>query len=222
MKTSILLFTTVSLLSSPIFAQYYEHTGKVSTLTFSYNPINTIHEKKSPLSINNFSTSIELSRMLKPGLFPTIGYTYQRSYNTNENRFRTAPTTSTPFNDAHQLNVSFEIRKQLFSKSERIKSIGKCILSRTGILIAPEYNYLYSQQVRNTSIGEFALKAGIYFYTTTNKVNLSKNTIYSIYYRHGFTPILSTPNDNGSQNYYRDEIGIRVTILFRQMYRFGW
>ncbi len=222
MKTFILHLAIFSIITSHSHAQYYEYTGKATGANLYFTPLNSLHEKKSPLSINNFSTTFELSRMLKPGLFPTIGYTYQRSYNTNENRFRTAPTTSTPFNDAHQINVSFEIRKQLFSKSERIKSIGKCILSRTGILIAPEYNYLYSQQVRNTSIGEFALKAGIYFYTTTNKVNLSKNTIYSIYYRHGFTPIVSTYNDNGSQNYYRDEIGIRVTILFRQMYRFGW
>jgi hypothetical protein len=97
-----------------------------------------------------------------------------------------------------------------------------CLFQRFGILVAPEYAYLYSAQIQNQSKGEFALKTGFYYYNGSNKVNVSRNILYSIYYRKGLTPLIIRETSFGTQNYYSDEIGIRVTILFRKLYRFGW
>jgi hypothetical protein len=207
--------------SKYILAQYYEHTGKVSDLTLSATPLGSIHLKKETANINYFASSIEYAKMLRPGIFPTIGYAYQQAYNAQVNTPRTLPNII-PFQDAHEVNASVEFRKKRITKSQRIKSAGMCLFQRFGILLAPEYAYLYSTQIQNHSKGEFALKTGIYYYKGSNKVNVSSNILYSIYYRKGLTPIITTETSFGTQNYYRDEIGIRITILFRKMYRFGW
>ena len=220
MKT--FLYITLALcFSTSILAQYKEYTGKATGLNFAVSPLLNLHAKNYSNQSNTYSASVEFSRMIRPGIFPTIAYSYVKNYNQQTDNSRTSFTNPT-FNDAHQFNASIEIRKQLFTSSKRIKLLVKCIFDRLGILIAPEYNYLYSQQINNHSLGEFALKTGLYYYHGSNKINVSRNIIYSIYYRKGFTPLVSTETSAGSQNYYRDEIGIRVTILFRQMYRFGW
>jgi hypothetical protein len=219
MKTYILTLITLSC-STSIFAQYYEYTGKATGLSIATSPFGTFHTKNNTAKMNTYSSSFEYSSMFRPGFFPTVGYTYIRNYDQQNNE--RASFSNPTFNDAHQISASFEIRKQLFSKSARIKAMGKCIFNRTGLLLAPEYNYLYSQQINNHSLGEIALKAGLYYYHGSNKINVSRNIIYSLYYRKGFTPLVSTETSEGNQNYYRDEIGIRVTILFREMYRFGW
>lgn len=221
MKSLTTTLLTLHIVSLSLFAQYYEHTGKVSGLTFSVTPLGSIHLKKETPSINYFATSIEYAKMLKPGIFPTVGYSYQHAYNAQTSTARTLPNII-PFQDAHEVNASVEFRKKLITKSKRLKSAGMCLFQRFGILVAPEYAYLYSPQIQNQSKGEFALKTGIYYYKGSNKVNVSSNILYSIYYRKGLTPLITTETSFGTQNYYRDEIGIRVTILFRKMYRFGW
>lgn len=221
MKYLTTTLLTLHIVSLSLFAQYYEHTGKVSGLTFSVTPLGSIHLKKETPSINYFATSIEYAKMLKPGIFPTVGYSYQHAYNTQTSTARTLPNII-PFQNAHEINASVEFRRKRITKSQRLKSAGMCLFQRFGILLAPEYTYLFSAQIPNHSNGEFALKTGIYYYKGSNKVNVSSNILYSIYYRKGLTPLITTETSFGTQNYYRDEIGIRVTILFRKMYRFGW
>jgi hypothetical protein len=216
-----ILFLAILFITRSVYAQYYEYTGKVSVLNIGASPLVMLHTKNNTDMLHAFSTTLEYGRMFRPGIFPTIGYSYVKNYNEPENTGRTRLNTL-PFKDGHQISTSVEIRKQLFSKSTRLKQLGKCIFSRFGIVIAPEYNYLYSQQINNKSAGEFALKTGIYFYQGSNKINVSRNIIYSIYYRKGFTPLVSNSTFNGTENYYRDEIGVRMTIVFREMYRFGW
>ena len=215
--TSILLHITCVTL----FAQYYEQSGKVTGLTLSVTPLGSLHLKKETPNINYFATSMQYAKMLRPGVFPTLGYAYQQAYHPQVNTPRTLPTII-PFQNAHEVNTSVEFRKKLITKSQRYKSAGMCLFQRFGILVAPEYAYLYSAQIQNQSKGEFALKTGFYYYKGSNKVNVSRNILYSFYYRKGLTPIITTETAFGTQNYYRDEIGIRMTILFRQLYRFGW
>ena len=216
MKTS--LFTWILLCSTFLHAQYYDYTGKVRGLSIATSPIVSLHEKKATPQLNYYTTFLAYSQMLVPGVFPSLGYTYQRAYTTSNeyNRF----TPEIPFNDGHQLNLSIEFRKCVLSKTYKVTSVMGCFFKRMGILLAPEYNYLYSQQLKNTSHGEFALKTGLYFYQGSTKINISKNIIYAVYYRKGFTPLITSSDGNNS--FYRDEIGVSVCILFRELYRFGW
>ena len=215
MKTLVCL--AVTCISTIVTAQYYDYTGKVSGLNIASSPLSSLHAKTAPVKINTYITSLEYTQMVIPGVFPTIGYTYQRAYTSNTNQDQRV-LNSLPFSDGHQLNTSIEFRKCILNKTYKVKSVMGCFFKRVGILFAPEYNYLYSSQIKNTSSGEFALKAGLYFYQGSTKINVSKNILYSLYYRKGFSPLVTTE----TSSLYRDEIGIRVTVLFRELYRFGW
>ena len=65
MKSLTITLIILHIASVSLFAQYYEHTGKVSGLTFSATPLGSIHLKKETPSINYFATSLEYAKMLR-------------------------------------------------------------------------------------------------------------------------------------------------------------
>ena len=88
-----------------------------------------------------------------------------------------------------------------------------CYAKFLSLLFGPEYNYALNQ--KNNYNGEIALKLGLSLFTIHSGVK-SRVIIWDIFYRKGFTPILS----NNLGDFKRDEFGIQLRILKRQTYSF--
>ena len=71
----------------------------------------------------------------------------------------------------------------------------------------------------NKSKGELALKMGVCLFNSYSGT-APRNIIWDLYYRKGFTPIISYDDQYGKQQFYKDEIGIQLRIILRQRYDF--
>ena len=222
MKT--LIFTLITaLLFLNINAQYYEPTGKVRVNSLSITPLGSL--KTTDFPANFFNVSLQRSRMLWRGIYLNFGYSYMRSTtreSTNE-RSLIDEKPQIPINQGHVLTTSLEVKKMLFSTGGDYSGTLKCFYRNIGISLSPEYNYLLpTKGLNNESVGEFALRTGIYYHQGHTKRHRRKNRLYTIYYKKSFTPLLSFEGNSGTQNLYYDGVGIKISVLIKQLYRFGW
>jgi hypothetical protein len=79
--------------------------------------------------------------------------------------------------------------------------------------------HVYKWTPYKKSSGEFALKASISLFNSYSGTT-SKNIIWVLYFRKDFTPIVSFDDQFRKKQFYKDEIGIQLRIIFRQRYDF--
>ena len=222
MKT--LIFTLITaLLFLNINAQYYEPTGKVRVNSLSITPLGSL--KTTDFPANFFNVSLQRSRMLWRGIYLNFGYSYMRSTTSESTNERSLidEKPQIPINQGHVLTTSLEVKQLLFSTGGDYSGTLKCFYRNIGISLSPEYNYLLpTKGLNNESNGEFALRTGLYYHQGSTKQHRRKNRMYTIYYKKSFTPLLSFESNSGTQNLYYDEVGIKFSVLIKQLYRFGW
>jgi hypothetical protein len=169
--------------------------------------------------LNAISGSIAISKKIYKGIYPTIGYSYTKTNQDPNSTNRTLINNTLYFEEGHSINSGILIRKHLLVTQSRRISTG-CFHQTMSLILAPEYNYMFTNGFRiNKSNGEFALKAGVSLFNSYSGTK-SKNIIWDLYYRKGFTPIVSYDDEFGKQQFYKDEIGIQLRIIFRQRYDF--
>ena len=44
--------------------------------------------------------------------------------------------------------------------------------------------------------------------------------MFTVYYKKAFTPLMQVETPMGNKSYFYDEIGVRVSVLIKQLYRF--
>ena len=218
MKT-VILITLILLVSCHSFGQVYERTGGNLGVYIAGQPISQLNEKPLNTNLNNLSGSIGLIHMLEPGIYPSIGYTFNRAENITgiENAIL-------PFQNAHILDASLLFDKQLLKLVNGKRVFGGCHYLSLGLIAGPEYHYMLgTRAVQNESFGEIAGQIGFSFYhfqKSKGKGARSKTRQYDIFYRRGFTPIFSSTQNGIKSNLYRQEIGIRVRLIRHQVINF--
>jgi hypothetical protein len=199
-------------------SQRYAYTGSAWSFSSSIQPFTTFHQKSEKYQLNAISGSIAISKKIYKGIYPTIGYTFTKTNEEINNRI-TIDNDALNFNIGHSINSGILIQKHLLVTQSRRISTG-CFHQTMSLILAPEYNYMFTNGTRNNkSSGEFALKAGVSLFNSYSGTK-SKNIIWDLYYRKGFTPIVSYDDEFGKQQFYKDEIGIQLRIIFRQLYDF--
>ena len=219
MKNIIII--TILILSAhlKVQSQRYAYTGKAWSVGGSIQPLTSFYQKSDKLKLNAFSGSIAFSKKIYKGIYPTIGYTFTKTNEGLNSSNRVLNNNTLNFNEGHSINSGILIQKHLLVTQSRKISTG-CFCQTLSLILAPEYNYMFTNGTRiNKSSGEFALKAGVSLFNSYSGTT-SKNIIWDLYYRKGFTPIVSYDDQFGKQQFYKDEIGIQLRIIFRQRYDF--
>ena len=218
MKTGKLI-TAILLVSCHSFGQIYERTGKNLGIYFAGQPISQLNEKPLNSGLNNLSGSIGLVHMLVPGIYPSVGYTFNRAQNITGRE-----NALLPFQNAHILDASLLFDKQLLKLLNGRRVLGGCHYLSLGLIAGPEYHYMLgTRAVPNESFGEIAGQIGFSFYhfrKSMGKRAKSKTRQYDVFYRRGFTPIFSSTQNGIQTNLYRQEIGIRVRLIRHQVTNF--
>jgi hypothetical protein len=202
------------------YSQIYKYTGKAWSINTSLSPLSSIYDKVGNIQINNLSLSLGASKMIYKGIYPTIGYTYNKSTisrNTSQREY----LSNTSYNrvDIHSINTSILIQKHLLTlQSKRINSV--CFKQTMSIFFAPEFNYNITSSSNFQSKGDLSIKSGICIFNSYSGTR-SRNIFWDIYYRKGLTPILTRIENENKQSLYKDEIGFQVRVLFRQRYDFS-
>jgi hypothetical protein len=175
--------------------------------------------KGASLSPNNLSGSLGIVHMVSPGIYPSIGYTLNSSQQVFSRQ-----GVSFPLQQSHTLDASVLFDKQILKLLNGRRVLGGCHYLSLGLILAPEYHYMFgNSNLKNSSYGEFATSIGLSFYhfQKSMRKKVKANTRqYDIFFRKGFTPILSV-SDNGTEtNYFRQEIGLRVRFIRHQVTNF--
>ncbi len=219
MKTIISIMMVILFIHFNSHSQRFAYTGKAWSLGISTQPISSFYQKNDKLKINAFSSSVALSKKIYKGIYPTIGYTYSKSNEEVNSNPRTLDVNSLNINDAHSINTGVLFQKHLMVTQSRRISTG-CFRQTLSLILAPEYNYMFTNGIRtNKSNGEVALKMGLCLFNSYSGT-APKTILWDLYYRKGFTPIISYEDQYGKQQFYKDEIGIQLRIIFRQRYDF--
>ena len=216
-----IILTVILILSAHLkfHSQRYAYTGKAWSFSSSIQPLTTFYQKSEKHKFNAFSGSIAFSKKIYKGIYPTIGYTFTKTNEEFNSSNRVLNNNALNFNEAHSINSGILIQKHLLVTQSRKISTG-CFCQTMSLIIAPEYNYMFINGVRsNKSKGEFALKMGVCLFNSYSG-NAPKSILWDLYYRKGFTPIVAYDDVNGKQQFYKDEIGIQLRIIFRQRYDF--
>lgn len=218
MKTGTIIIALL-LVAGNSFGQIYERTGKNLGIYFAGQPISQLSEKPFNSGLNNLSGSFGLIHMVAPGIYPSIGYTFNRTQNITgrENSF-------VPIQNGHILDASLLFDKQLLKLVKGRRVLGGCHYLSLGLIAGPEYHYMLgTRAIPNESFGEIAGQFGLSFYhfqKSMGKRARSKTRQYDVFYRRGFTPIFSTTQNGIQTNLFRQEIGIRVRLIRHQVTNF--
>jgi hypothetical protein len=218
MKTGTIIIALL-LVAGNSFGQIYERTGKNLGIYFAGQPISQLSEKPFNSGLNNLSGSFGLIHMVAPGIYPSIGYTFNRAQNITgrENSF-------VPIQNGHILDASLLFDKQLLKLVKGRRVLGGCHYLSLGLIAGPEYHYMLgTRAIPNESFGEIASQVGFSFYhfqKSMGKHARSKTRQYDVFYRRGFTPIFSTTQNGIQTNLFRQEIGIRVRLIRHQVINF--
>jgi len=219
MKTYISFFVLLLVCVQNVTGQYYMPTGRVSVLSFYSSPYTelkskTYHEKMSVMGVS-------FSKLLFKGIYVNAAYNFQRKLTFDNTKNRGNILDENNFQQAHGAHISLEVKKMIFSSGGSPVTKLNCFYRNVGISLSPEYNYIFSSdQLKNDSRGEFALRSGIYYHQGSTKNFKRRNLMYSIYYKKAFTPIITNTIAGVSNSFYQDEIGVKLSILIRQLYRF--
>jgi hypothetical protein len=218
MKTGTIILALL-LVSGNSFGQIYERTGKNLGIYFAGQPISQLSEKPFKSGLNNLSGSLGIIHMLVPGIYPSIGYTFNRNENMTER-----DNSFISIQNGHILDASLLFDKQLLKLVKGRRVLGGCHYLSLGLIAGPEYHYMLgTRAIPNESFGEIAGQFGLSFYhfqKSMGKRPRSKTRQYDVFYRRGFTPIFSTTQNGIQTNLYRQEIGIRVRLIRHQVSNF--
>jgi hypothetical protein len=219
MKKGVLLFCFFAFQLVQIKAQRFAYTGKAWSIGASIQPVTSFYQKNNSLKLNALSGSFSISKKIFRGIYPTIGYTYSNSKETVDLNPRTMDVNALNIIDAHSINSGVLFQKHLMVTQSRKISSG-CFRQTLSLILAPEYNYMFINGLRtNKSNGELALKMGVCLFNSYSGT-APKTILWDLYYRKGFTPIVSYNDQFGKHQFYKDEIGIQLRIIFRQRYDF--
>ncbi len=216
-----IILTVILILSAhlKLKSQRYVYTGKAWGISASIHPMTTFHQKSEKYQLYAMSGSIAFSKKIYKGIYPSVGYTFTKTNQEVNSNSRTLNNSALNFNEAHSLNSGILIQKHLLVTQSRKISTG-CFCQTLSLILSPEYNYMMTNGSRiNKSKGEFALKMGVCLFNSYSG-NAPKSILWDLYYRKGFTPIVAYDDQNGKQQFYKDEIGIQLRIIFRQRYDF--
>ena len=200
-------------------AQIYERTGKNLGLYFSVQPIASFQEKTQALNTTAFTAGTGIVHMLAPGLYPSLGYTFTAF----EQAQVFGRMNEISLQHSHTLDAGFLVDKQIAKLyNGRIRSM--CHYFSLGFILGPEYHYMLgNREMKNESFGEIGGQIGLSIYhhsSTMNKRSKGKTRQYDVFYRKGFTPVFATSISGVKQEFYRQEIGIRVRLIRHQVYNF--
>ena len=79
MKNIIIVSILILSTHLKVQSQRFAYTGKAWSLGMSVQPVSSFYQKNDKLKINALSSSIALSKKIRKGFYPTLGYTYTKS-----------------------------------------------------------------------------------------------------------------------------------------------
>jgi hypothetical protein len=215
----IYTFFLICILAQDVIAQYNEATGKVKMISFSVSPLASLRSEGLPVNYTN--ASVQVGKLWHKGIYYSLGYTYHQNNTLIKTSDRENKWNSPSFEKGHSINASVELKKLIFSNGGNPKTGLKCFYKNIGILISPEYQYLFPiDGYQNSSRGEFSLRSGIYYHQGSTKKHKHLNFMYSIYYKKAFTPLMIVETPIGKKEYLYDEVGVRIVLLLKKLYRF--
>lgn len=212
-----LLFTIV--INMNFHSQYYERSKKNLGIYLNVNPLGTLAQKSDDFKMNTFSGSVGIVTKIIPGVYPSIGYSYSKLNEPIIFNRNAAQLTSFQTLDA---SILLDTKLIKFNKGLRLTST--CHYFVLGLIVGPEYHYLLgNQRLHNQSYGEIGAQVGfsLYHHTSSHtRKSRNKTRQYDVFYRKGFTPILSTNITGTKEQYFRQEIGLRVRLIHHKVYNF--
>ena len=212
-----LLFTLV--IKMNFHSQYYERSKKNLGIYLNVNPLGTIAKKTDGFKINAYSGSAGIVTKIIPGVYPSIGYSFSKLNEPIIFNRSSAQLTSIQTLDA---SILLDTKLIKFNKGFRLTST--CHYFVLGLILGPEYHYLLvNKGFNNKSFGEIGAQVGfsLYHYTSSHtRKSRNKTRQYDMFYRRGFTPILSTTILGTKEQCFRQEIGIRVRLIHHKVYNF--
>jgi hypothetical protein len=209
-----IIFSILVGFANSAFSQLHERTGKNFGMYFSVQPFAMIKLPKDQLGLTSLNGSLGFITMISRGIYPSIGYTYSSLMNSSISE------NSYPLVKSHTIDASIIFNKRLaILMNKRIK--GVCNFISLGLILAPEYHYTFGTVKRpNDSFGEIGAQIGFSIYHGKSTASRKSTKHLDVFYRHGFTPMFSQTNSEGKQNFYRQEIGIRLRYIRHQVYDF--
>jgi hypothetical protein len=218
MKKLVFLFAITCLSMNSNYAQFYERTGKNFGAYLALNPFTHVKNETTSEAFHTFSGSVGLVKMVHPGIYPSLGYTFGRQVFSLERM-----DSNFPVHAQHTLDASLLMDKRLAKlMNKRIK--GVCHYLALGLIFAPEYHYMFGTADRpNYSSGEFAAQVGLslyHHYSSANKKARGRTIQYDLFFRKGFTPIFTAATQGGYHDFYRQEVGLRIRFIKHQVYDF--
>lgn len=207
----------ILVLNSICHSQFYERTNKNIGVYFSVEPLSSLKSKSDHFRLNAFSGSVGVIHKIVPGIYISGGYTDILVSDENP-RYLTLANKNISVLDA-SLFLDKRIAKLM---NQRIN--GRCHYLSLGFIGGPEYHYVLPlKSFSNDSFGEISGIAGLslnHVVSSASKKSKSWSFQYDIYYRKGFTPLISFEQFENTTNLYRQEIGLRVRIIKHQVYDF--
>lgn len=200
------IFLLTIVLSNSSTAQFYERTKRNMGIYLTGSTFVSTDETKALDQLNSYTIGGGIHHMLIPGVFPYAGYRY-----TAPSEFFNGRTTVSSF---HAIHAGVLLDKHL--TKVQLKKIGSlCHYHALGIILGPEYQYAIGQR----GFGELSAQIGlsIYHHVSGGNKRTKGNTFqYDVFYRHGFTPILSY----GSTKIYSQQIGLRMRYTKHKVFDF--
>jgi hypothetical protein len=209
-----IIFSILVGFTHPTFSQLYERTGRNFGMYFSIQPMAIMKLTNDQLQLSSINGSLGFTTMISRGIYPSIGYTYSSFLNSS------IDGNSYPLVKSHTIDASVIFNKRIaILMNKRIK--GVCHYISLGLIFAPEYHYTFGTVNRpNESFGEICGQIGLSLYHGKSNASKKSTKQLEVFYRHGFTPNFSQTNSEGTQNFYRQEIGLRLRLIRHQVYDF--
>jgi hypothetical protein len=188
------------------YAQYYERTKRNMGIYLTGSTFVNTDETKAFDALNSYTVGGGIHHMLIPGVFPYAGYRY-----TAQSGLFNARSTVSFF---HALHAGVLLDKHL--TKVHLRRIGSlCHYHALGIILGPEYQHAIGQR----GFGEFSAQIGlsIYHHVSGGSKRTKGNTFqYDVFYRHGFTPLLTI----GNSKIYSQQIGLRMRYTKHKVFDF--
>lgn len=199
-------FLLIIILSNSTIAQFYERTKRNIGVYLTGSTFVSTDETKAFDQFNSYTVGGGIHHMIAPGVFPYAGYRY-----TAQTGLFNARSTVSPF---HAIHAGVLLDKHLTKvQLSRIGSL--CHYHALGIILGPEYQHAIGQR----GFGEFSAQIGlsIYHHVSGGSKRTKGNTFqYDLFYRHGFTPLLTI----GNSKFYSQQIGLRMRYTKHKVFDF--
>ena len=199
-------FLLIIFLSHISTAQFYERTKRNMGIYLTGSTFVSTDETKAFDQLNSYTVGGGFHHMLIPGVFTYAGY----RYTAQTGLFNTRSSVSS----FHAIHAGVLLDKHLTKvQLSRIGSL--CHYHALGIILGPEYQHAIGQR----GFGEFSAQIGlsIYHHVSGGSKRTKGNTFqYDLFYRHGFTPLLTI----GNSKIYSQQIGLRMRYTKHKVFDF--